>query len=297
MGVRMRLVTTILPLLFCLPFPAFSQPPAEIVIGLIPEMNVFKQMERYRPLAEYLAEQSGVPIRLTILSRYGNLIDSFQKQEIDGAFFGSFTGALAIEKLQVTPLARPVNLNGESTYRGYLFTRKDSGIRTAAEMKNKRLAFVEKATTAGYVFPLAYFRSNGIPNPDDYFRETFFAGSHDATVYAVLEGKADVGAAKNTIFDWVRTIDPRIDQEIRILATSSAVPSNGLCVRKSLDEPTKARLRQILLELDSSPQGKSVLEKLGALKFIETSAEDYQPVFEMANKAGIDLRRYDYVNQ
>ncbi len=120
----------------------------ELIIGLIPEMNVFKQMERFNPLAEYLTEQIGVKITFSILSRYGNIIDSFTTESMDGAFFGSFTGALAIEKLGVVPLARPVNLDGESTYHAHIYTRKDSGIRTVADMRGKRFAFVEKATTA-----------------------------------------------------------------------------------------------------------------------------------------------------
>lgn len=31
-----------------------------IVIGLIPEQNVFKQVERYKPLAEYIHKKTGI---------------------------------------------------------------------------------------------------------------------------------------------------------------------------------------------------------------------------------------------
>jgi ABC-type phosphate/phosphonate transport system substrate-binding protein len=75
------------------------------------------------------------------------------------------------------------------------------------------------------------------------------------------------------------------------------VPSNGLCVRKDLDEAIKVRLKNALLNLHNEPEGKEILEKVGALKFIETTATDYQPVFDMANKAGIDMRQYKYRNQ
>src|SRR5512138_1812163 len=103
---------------------------AQVVIGLIPELNIFKQKARFTLLGEYLARKIGVPVKFTILSRYGNIIESFENDQMDGAFFGSFTGALAIEKLGVVPLARPVNLDGSAQYKGYLFVRKDSGIQT-----------------------------------------------------------------------------------------------------------------------------------------------------------------------
>ncbi len=285
-------------LVIAVAFPAFSsQKQQRILIGLIPEMNVFKQKERFKLLGEYLSVKTGIKVEFTILSRYGNLIDRFEAESMDGAFFGSFTGALAIQKLGVVPVARPVNLDNTSTYHGYLFVRKNSGIRGVKEMKGKKMAFVEKATTAGYIFPLAYLRKNGITDTDHFFGEYFFAGSHDATIKAVLDRNADIGAAKHSMYDRVRREDPRVDKELRIIAESPAVPSNGLCVRKGLDESLRLKLKKALLDLDSDPEGAAVLKKFGAVKFIETTARDYQPVFDMARQAGIEIRTYNYRNE
>lgn len=269
----------------------------KVLIGVLPEMNVFKQKQRFVLLGEYLSKKSGIKVEFTILSRYGNIIDRFTAEKMDGAFFGSFTGALAIKKLGVVPLVRPVNLDGESTYHGHLFTRKDSGIRSVKDMKNKRMAYVDKATTAGYLFPLVYLRDNGVTDTDHFFSETFFTGSHDAAIKAVLDKKADIGAAKHSVYDRERKHDPRVDSELSVLAESLHVPSNGLCVRKGLGDSLKNKLKTILLGLDSDPDGKLVLQQFGAIKFIETTAKDYQPVLDMAKKAKIDIMKYDYSNK
>ena len=285
-------------LLVILPLFARSQPSHDsITIGLIPEMNIFRQKERFRALEEYLSQKTGIPVRFTVLSRYGNIIDRFTENKLDGAFFGSFTGALAIRKLGVVPLARPVNEDGTSTYQGYLFVRKDSGIKLAADMKGKRMAFVDKATTAGYLFPLAWLRENGVASPDGFFREYFFTGSHDAAIRAVLHGSADVGAAKHSIYEQLRKEEPRIDRELVILARSPWVPSNGLCVRKDLDPALQKALKEALLGLEKDPRGKRVLEQLRAVGFTETTAKDYEPVFALTRKAGIDIRNYRYRNE
>jgi len=296
----MRLRRLIMLFLACMLFvPSAAVPQSaqqKIYIGLIPEMNIFKQKQRFKLLGDYLSKKTGIPVEFTILSRYGNILESFTSEKMDGAFFGSFTGALAIQKLGVVPLARPVNLDYTSTYQGYLFVRKDSGIRSAAAMKGKKMAFVEKATTAGYVFPLAFLRESGITDIDAYFSEHFFTGSHDAAVLAVLNKKADIGAAKHSIYDRVRKENPRVDQELVILAKSPPVPSNGLCVRKDLGAEVRKKLKDALLSLKNEPEGKQVLENFGAVMFIETTAQDYQPVFDMAKKAGINMLRYNYRN-
>jgi phosphonate transport system substrate-binding protein len=89
-------------------------------------------------------------------------IDNFRSGGMDGAFFGSFTYALAHAKLGVEVLARPVGFDNTSTDHGLIFVRKDSGIRNVRHMKGKRFAYVDKATTAGYIFPHEYFREYGI---------------------------------------------------------------------------------------------------------------------------------------
>ncbi len=95
----------------------------------------------------------------------------------------------------------------------------------------------------------------------------------------------------------MRKEDPRVDQELEIIAEPGTVPSNGLCVRKDLDTNLKNRLREYLLNLDKDPDGKAVLIRFGAIRFIDTTARDYEPVFDMAKQAGIDIRTYQYRNE
>ncbi len=268
----------------------------KLYLGLIPEQDLFSQKERYRPLAHYVSEKAGVEIELKILPRYGNIIDNFISEKLDGAFFGSFTGALAIRKLDVDPLARPLWLDGTSTYYGMILVRKDSGIESASDMKGKRFAFVDKATTAGWLLPLHYFYEIGINDYRTWFAETYFTGTHEDAIKDVLERKADIGAAKNTVFYRLAKQNSLLEKELRILSTSPEVPSNTLAVRKSLDSSFKAKLKNILLQMHEDKQGREILQKFGATRFIETTTQDYEPVFTYAAEIKLDLNNYDYIN-
>jgi phosphonate transport system substrate-binding protein len=267
-----------------------------LLIGLLPEQNIFKQIERYEPLARYLSRKTGAKISLKILPRYGNIVDNFKSSGLDGAFFGSFTYALAHAKLGVEVLARPVALDNSSTYHGLIFVRSGSGIRTARDMKGKRFAFVDKATTAGYLLPLEYFHGAGIRNYREYLKEAYFAGTHEDAIYDVLNRKADIGAAKNTVFNRLAIADPRIRKELVILRNSPDVPENGIALRKDIDEATRNGLKEALLSMHEDPEGKQVLEQFGALRFIATTNEDYATVVRYAKTIHLDLATYDYVN-
>jgi phosphonate transport system substrate-binding protein len=279
------------------PQPRDEIPPLPtLLIGLIPEQDVFKQIERYEPLAAYLAARSGTRITLRILPRYGNIIDNFTSTGLDGAFFGSFTYALAHRKLDVTVVARPVALDGTSTYHGLIFVRRDSGIDTVADMAGKRFVFVDKATTAGYLLPLDFFRENGVEDYKTYLSESYFAGTHESAIYDVLDKKADIGAAKNTVFDRLAQDDERIETELVIVERSPDVPENALALRGDMDDALKLLLRRTLLEMHTDQEGQKILREFGALEFVETTDEDYEPVYRYAEHIGLDLPTYDYMN-
>jgi len=279
------------------PPPPTKKPPVEkLLIGLIPEQNLFRQMERYEPLGEYLSRKTGTKITFKVLPRYGNIIDSFNSSGMDGAFFGSFTYALAHVKVGVEVLARPVALDNTSTYYGMIFVRKDSGIRTVRDMKGKRFAFVDRATTAGYLLPRDYFFHHGISDYNRYLKEVYFTGTHEDAIEDVLNKKADIGAAKNTVFQRLAGEDPRILKELVVLARSPDVPENALALRKDIDVSVRSRLKESLLTMHLDPEGKQVLERFGALKFIETTNKDYDVVREYAEHVHLDLATYEYVN-
>jgi len=268
-----------------------------LLIGLIPEQNIFKQLERYEPLADYLSKKIGANIELKVLTRYGNIIDNFVSLGLDAAFFGSFTFTLAHAKLGVEPIVRPVSIEGASTYHGLIFVRKESGIKGAKEMKGKTFAFVDRATTAGYLLPLAYFKKNGIKDYKTFLREFYFAGTHEDAIFDVLNDKADIGAVKNTIFIRLAAKDSRIKNELVILERSPDVPENGLAVRKGLDDFLKNQLKETLIGMHEDPAGKEVLRNFGARRFIDTTVEDYASVFRYTQEIDLNLTTYHYWNE
>ena len=76
----------------------------ELLIGIEPEHNIFDQMERHRHLADYLSEQLGITVRLTIMSRYGEGIMRFKARKLDGAFLTPYTASMGIRQLNLDPL-------------------------------------------------------------------------------------------------------------------------------------------------------------------------------------------------
>lgn len=283
-------------LAFLFTLPAWSVQAAnqteELLLGIEPEHNIFDQMERYRYLAEYLSDEIGVKVNLTIMSRYGEVIKRFKTLGLDGAFLTSYTAHLGIKELSLEPVANPVNLNGESTSQGLIFVRQDSGIRDTNDMRGKSIVFVDPATIEGYLFPLAYFHRNGVTDTNMFFSRFYFSGSHASTFFAVLDGRADIGSAKNTVFNKLIQADPSIGQELHILARSPKVPEVTLCMRKEVSEHIRDRLGLVLLNMDKTAEGRQVLAKFEALRFIKSNRSDFDIIEQMAQEAWASIAEH-----
>jgi phosphonate transport system substrate-binding protein len=266
--------------------PAFAaENYQELLIGIEPEHNIFDQVERYRHLADYLSNQLGVEIKLTIMSRYGEVIKRFKSLRLDGAFLSPYTATMGIKELNLEPLVNPVNLNGESTTQGYIFVRKDSNIRSIEDMRGGTIAFVDPATLEGYLFPLVFLKQHGVNNINAFFSRSYFTGSHASTVYAVLDGRADIGAAKSTVYKKLVKSDPSIGQELEIIAESLKVPEFTLCIKSEIDQNLRDRLSDLLLHMNKTPDGQKVLKQFQAQRFNKSKKDDFTIIERMAQEA------------
>jgi phosphonate transport system substrate-binding protein len=267
-----------------------SRPPARsLVIGLVPEHNIFRQLERYEPLGDYLGEKLNYAVTFRIVPDYAGVIDQLQSGEVDGAFLGSLVYVMAHERVGVVPIARPESFDGSSMYHGVIIVRKDSGIDGIARMRGATFAFVDRTTTAGYLLPLNFLKEAGVADPRQFLSEVYFAGTHENAVYDVLERRADVGASKNTVYARLASVDPRVAAELTILDRSPDVPENALALHPSLDEMSREQIRRVLLNMHNDPGGEAFLRWFGARRFVPTSHEEYAPVYRYAARLGLNL--------
>ena len=290
----------------------------DFTVGVLPEQGLLAQQRRYEPLMDYLGQELRLPLKpkLELLPSYAAAVEAFRSGRIDAAFLGSLDFALARAQVGVEPLVRPEK-NGVSSYRGVIVARKDSGIADWRDLKGRSFGFVDKSTTAGYIFPLLYFRQHGITHPEDYLGSTVYTGSHDLVFTKVYKGELDAGAAKDLILTELAKSSPKIAEELRVLDSSPPVPNNVFVLASKREFPCfdchsssppaslssnpnvprgpdalKSTLTRAFLSLPESANGRRVLEALGADRFIETTLDDLQVVNQLLQDAGFDPGSY-----
>ncbi len=269
-----------------------NQPKRSFIIAVVPEINKIETEKRYIPLGYYISKNSSIDVKIKFLDSYSEVLKEFSDGRIDAAFLGSFSFLQANLLNGAEPLVRVVENDGTAVYKGYIFTRKDSNIKSPADMEGKRAALV-KLTSAGYIFPLYYFLQQSIKDINGYFNKVIFYNSHDAACWAVYNGEADIGAAKDHVFNSLAEKIPDFKKNMLVLAESQDFPSLCLSVRKEAGRSLKLEIKNFFLNIANNNEGKVFLNNLGILKFTEASDEGYKYLYGMIRELNIDLKFSD----
>jgi phosphonate transport system substrate-binding protein len=227
----------------------------------------------------------GMPVRVTVASDYAAVIEALRNRTADLAFVHPGGYVLASREAKAMIVAR--NLwHGKSSFTSRIYVRKNSGVAALEDLRGKTIAFIDPASSSGYIYPMVLLIERGLVknrDPKTFFREVVFAGSHDAGMRALLNGHVDALAS----FDMAREqylTDPAERERIVYVAETPPIPEAGIAARSGLDPNVFAKVRAALLQI-RAPAHAALLKRLYEIDgFAPADDRDYDPV-----RAAIEL--------
>ncbi|HEY9011902.1 MAG TPA: phosphate/phosphite/phosphonate ABC transporter substrate-binding protein, partial [Devosia sp.] len=178
--------------------PIFAQELDVIRIGLLGGENETDRLADNQCLVDKLPAALGVKeVKLFPAADYDGVIQGLLGGTLDIAGLGA-SGYAAVylqDPDAVEPFVTTVQTDGSTGYHSVMLTRKDSGIKTLADAKGKKLGYADPDSTSGYLIPLVTLPDDPAlagAKPDQFFSETSFNGGHENNVLALLDGKVDV---------------------------------------------------------------------------------------------------------
>jgi phosphonate transport system substrate-binding protein len=238
-----------------------------------------------------LGRLTGVPVRVTVASDYAAVIEALRNHTADLAFVHPAGYVLAQREARATIVARN-QWHGKATFTSRFYVRRDAGFKTLEDLRGKTIAFVDPASSSGYIYPMVLLVQRGLVkdrDPKTFFREVVFAGSHDASMRALLNGHVDAIAS----FDLAREQylkEPAERERVTWIAETPPIPEAGIAAREGLDPAMFARVRDALLKI-RGPAYASLLKRLYEIDGFEPASDrDYDPVRQAIDLLGLRPR-------
>src|SRR5437899_2348630 len=230
----------------------------ELKFGFTPVLSEPEMRAEFEPLMQYLSASTGQKVTLYVAKDYGDLRTQMENGSVDIGSFSPFAYVDAVRGGKIRIIAQSI-IEGSATYRGIIVVRKDSELKSIAELKAKRFAFVDPKSASGYVYPRAMLIEKGI-NPETFFKKTIFAGTHDKVIAAVLEGRVDAGAIYDGALGVAKRSGVSVDGLLTI-ASSDPIPHDAIAVRIGMNEKLAQRIQLALINLDKSEAGRRVIAR------------------------------------
>lgn len=241
-------------------------------------------VEDVKPVVAYLEKSMGMEVKHYVVSDYAGIVEALRNASADMGFMGPLQYVLAHSMAGAYPILGEV-YKGKPSYVSRIFVRKDSGIRSAEDLKGKTIAFVDPISSSGYLYPLKIFKDKGLVRSEatDFFKRIYFAGGDEQAIRSVLNRFVDAAGVGQYSYSLLR---PEERDEVISIEESVRIPSHCVVVRKGLRREVVLRLQASLLALNEGPN-KHLLERLYSVDgYVKVTHKDYESVERIAREFG-----------
>lgn len=236
--------------------------------------------DTYGGLLDYLSQVLDRPVEILQRPNYFEINQLIRTGQADvgfvcgGAFVeGEHEGYM---ELLVVP-----EIDGATTYRALIIVAAESPLRSFADLRGQRFAFTDPLSNSGHLY-VRYKLAQIDETPDSFFAKTIYTYSHDNAIRAVAQGIVDGATVDSLVFDALLRSEPILGQRLRVVERSGPFGIPPVVVHPDLDPALKTAVRQALLEMHSTPQGRAVLDELYIDRFVLPDPAAYADIHRMA---------------
>jgi phosphonate transport system substrate-binding protein len=266
-----------------------------VKLHFVPSVDAKVIEDNSKIFKTYLEKSTPYKFEVTIPQSYVAVVEAFGTKRADVAAFNTFGYILAHEKYGAEAKLTVLR-HGIATYQSQFIVKADSPIKKLEDLAGKKVAFVEPASTSGYLLPLKTLNERGIKP-----KETVFAGKHDNVVSMVYNGQVDAGATfyspphvnekgEEEMEDarrLVLTQYPDVKEKVIILSLSESITNDPVVFRKEMPEEMKTKIVDAMIAFVQTEEGKSAFKAIYGITEVKKATDaDYDAARAMLKAAG-----------
>jgi len=245
---------------------ANGQKNKEIVFGLLPIISTEKLIARFGPMADYISERLGRPVRLETSPDFASFMQRTNKEKrYDIIFTAPHLYYIAQRQAAYNVIVRVA----APDMKAVIVVAKDSSITKLLDLKGKTLSTTDPLALATLMVK-AHLDKSGINSEKDL--SLIYTPSHNASLISAYKGITEAGSLMMPPF---KRAKKEIQQSMRVLSVTDGSPHMPIAVSAALDKKLAKKIKNVLLQLKSNDKGKALLKHLRWPGFVSVKSQEY----------------------
>lgn len=257
-------------------YTATPPPATELRLDLAvhPLYNPVALFRVYQPLVDYLNRHlRGARLTLQASRDYREYLDKI-RQHSAALLLPNPWQTLQAQKHGYRVLAM---VGDPGDFHGVMLARRDdTALQKATDLRGSTIAYPAPTAVAACILPQLWLQRQGLAVMRDVTNQ--YVGSQEAAILAVSLGKARLGVTWPPPWRLFQRDHPVEAAQLRVAFVSPALANNSLMVRDDVPTAVADQIRDLLLHLGDTAEGKALLAAMETAAFFPADDRTYAPV-------------------
>lgn len=161
-------------------------------------------------------------------------------------------------------------------FKGLFIVRKDSGIKTPADLKGKTVSYPSPTALAACIMPQYFLHRQGIDVNRDI--QNAYVGSQESSIMNAYLGKSAAGATWPPPWRLFQRDHPAEAAQLELIWETPSLMNNSVMLRDDVPAAVGDVVRKTLLDLAKTPEGQKILAGMATARFHAADDASYAMV-------------------
>lgn len=246
---------------------------SEYIFGVHPLHNPQRLFEVFNPMMQYLSDNiEGATFTLEASRNYASYDKKLYAHKFDFSLPNPFQTINAVD----SGYKVFAKMGDDENFKGIILVRKDSGIFSVTDLKNKAVSYPAPTALAATMMPQYYLQTHGINVMTDL--DNHYVGSQESSIMNVF--LKQTVAASTWPPPWLALSKerPELAEQLMVIWETEPLVNNGLVVLPSVPADIRSQVAHLLITLHTHAEGKKILQRMELSSFERAENKTYQPV-------------------